>query len=149
MLCKLVKDANPVGQPYDVLDEQIVILKQEWDASKVEEPRKWWEFWKVGSVMEVVSYLTNCLDKFITAIDGFSDLSSEDKKATVLRAIGKIYDYIVREAMPFWLKPISGKIKHFIINVVISYAIDFIVGKYHALEWRDTNEVEPEGGATE
>jgi hypothetical protein len=55
----------------------------------------------------------------------------------VLNALEKLYDYVIREAMPFWLRPISGTVKNLILSVIISSAIDFVVDKYRNGNWRN------------
>jgi hypothetical protein len=52
-----------------------------------------------------------------------------------LAAVGIIYDYIVVQALPFWLKPFSTRLRSLIIDTVMSIAIDWIVSKYNNGVW--------------
>ena len=70
------------------------------------------------------------------------DEEGADKKATVLVAVEKLYDYVIREAMPIWLKPFSGLIKKHIIFGLLSPAIDWIVQKYREGDWRKPSQEE-------
>lgn len=147
---KVVNDANPIGKIHPVLDEKVQFFKAVWDGEHpIDENSSWWEFWnwfktRSISLMKVVSFLINCLDEFILAIDEFVDMEGKDKKATVLFALEQLYDHIVKEAMPIWLKPIAGKVRHVIIYVIISYMIDFMVEKYNNGLWRDKDEIQPQ-----
>lgn len=139
MKIRMVPEANPVGQAHDVLDRHITLLKEQWDVENPSIP--WWKFWKRrASIMKVVSFLIDTLDGLIVYVDEFMDLEGKDKKATVLRAIEILYDYIVKEVIPIWLRPMSGAVKELIINVVISYAIDWIVDKYRSGLWRESDD---------
>ena len=152
MIDKAVNDANPIGTIHDVLDEKVQHFIAVWDGEQPnleETTSSWWKFWtwfktRSTTLMKVVSFLINCMDEFILAVDGFIDLEGKDKKATVLFALEQLYDHIVKEAMPLWLKPIAGKVRHVIIYVIISYMIDFMVEKYREGLWRDKDEVQPE-----
>jgi len=147
---KVVNDANPIGAIHDVLDDKVQHFMAIWDGDLPEEvTASWWKFWtwfktRSSTMMKVVSFLINCMDEFILAVDDFIDLEGKDKKATVLFALEQLYDHIVKEAMPLWLKPFAGKVKHLIIYVMISYMIDFMVEKYRNGLWRDKDEVQPE-----
>jgi len=146
---KAVNDANPIGKIHDVLDEKLHFFMTVWDGEQtISKESSWWEFWnwfrtRSNTLMKVVSFLINCMDEFILAIDSFIDLEGKDKKATVLFALEQLYDHIIKEAMPIWLKPFAGKIKHLIIYVMISYMIDFMVEKYRNGLWRNKDEVQP------
>lgn len=135
-----VSEANPVGQAHDVLDEFIAELKKKWDAEKVGiKTSAWWKFWENSkpSMMMAISFLLNCLDELIQHIEEFKDLAGQDKKATVLRACRIIYEYVVRETLPIWLKPFAGSVEALVIDILISYAIDWIVDKYRNGFWKE------------
>lgn len=143
----LVEEANPIGQATDALEADITMLVEKWEAENLAPQKSWWEFWKKSraSIMKAVSFLLGCVDYLIQKVDGFNGLSGPDKKATVLRAIEILYDHIVEEVLPMWLKPLAGRIRYLIIYVWISYAIDFIVQKYREGLWREDEKEDTEG----
>ena len=94
-----------------------------------------WVFGKVKWA-DVVSFITKSLDDLIQFAESvFKDGSGTDKKAMVLNAIGVVYDMISADFLPIFLKPFSTSIKSFLIDVVISNAIDFLVKKYNNGGW--------------
>jgi hypothetical protein len=155
MKLNFTEKVNPVGRPYNVLDNEVLALESQWDAESGPskkciwyDPRTWINWFKEKkSLVAVVSFILNSLDHFIKFIEKFKEMSGADKKATVLIAVDKLYDYIAKEALPIWLKPFSAKIKHFIVYVAVSYLVDFMVGKYNEGLWRDKNGTEVEEGA--
>ena len=94
-------------------------------------------FWKSSKLglVAVTNFLLVALDNLVNYIDDKLE-SGPDKKATVLASVEKLYDHVIKEAMPIWLKPLSPSIKNLIINVVLSSSIDFIVDKYRNGNWR-------------
>jgi hypothetical protein len=119
-------EADPVGNP-QVIESVETLLEshmRNWDEAK----SKWSWFTKFDS-SKITNFLMKALDDFIIAVDS-SSLLGTDKKATVLSATDRLYDYIIREAMPIWLMPFTSVIKHYIIYVLVSNAIDWIVSKY-------------------
>jgi len=80
--------------------------------------------------------LINSLDEFVQLVD--TELGDgADKKATVMVYVEKLYDEIVTLSLPFFLKPFSLPIKRFVIMVIVSGAIDFVVAKYRDGSWRN------------
>ncbi len=123
---------NPVGEVkiIDQMEEFLNGLLEKWLEENP--PTPWWRVWskaKIGFV-KITAFLLNGIDELIKLAESLIE-SGPDKKATVMDAISRLYDLIIREAIPIWLKPFSPAIKNFIINVVISYAIDWIVEKYN------------------
>lgn len=137
---KEIKDvSNPVGAVIqdEGIENFIVVMSANWDEQKEASP--WWKIWKKISFSKITGFLLKALDDLIAYVDEFVDVSGPDKKATVLNAIGRLYDYIVIEAMPVWMKPFSKSIKNYIINDLVSTAIDWIVDKYRHGDWRKKN----------
>lgn len=132
-------DMNPVGEV--VKDEGILhfieAMKRKWDnflvVAKAQSPG--WKFWKSKRLVPVTTFLLKALDDLISYVDEM-DLMGPDKKATVLWAVGVIYDYVVRQAMPVWLKPFAGAVRVYVITVLLAAAIDWIVEKYRDGSWR-------------
>lgn len=118
--------ANPIGSPQFVESIETILdtYRRLWDETK---SRK--SAWAKFNASKVTNFLMKALDDFIVAVDA-SSILGEDKKATVLYAIDRLYDYITREAMPIWLVPFAGVVKQYIIYVLVSNAIDWIVSKY-------------------
>lgn len=148
LLKALTKEPNPVGLSHEVpeVEEMLVALADQWD-NEILKPakKKWYEhlmFWRWGtkvSLSAVTKFLIGALDDLIGLIDDKLELGP-DKKATVLDAIDRLYEYVVREALPIILRPITGKVKNYIVYTLISVAIDWIVDKYRNGEWRDVEE---------
>jgi hypothetical protein len=128
-------EANPIGEVK--LDENIELyiqsLNAEWDEQREAIP--WYKFWKRITFTPVVDFLLKTLDDLIAYVDDVLE-NGADKKATVLRAVEMVYEYIVKEAMPIWLRPFAGKVKEIVILQVISPAIDWMVDKYRNGDWR-------------
>lgn len=120
---------DPVGQVINIpgLDTLIAKMKQVWDSIKAE----------LGTVnwASVVQFLTQALDSLINFLVE-QGIPGADKKATVLNAISNLWDYVVNPLIPFWVRPFAGVIKNFVINVIISNAIDWIVAKYQSGAWK-------------
>ena len=129
--------ADPIGtaQKIDTVDQYVQSKIAEWKQFKEENNPKWWQFWKNGTVLCVaVRFLIDALDYLIDHVETVIS-SGPDKKAVVLAAIAVLYDFVIREAIPVWMWPISGKVKQIVIYVIISAAIDWIVKKYRDGMW--------------
>ncbi len=59
-----------------------------------------------------------------------------EQKVTVLKGIDRLYEYVIKEALPIWLKPFAKQVKQYVIYVLISNAIDWMVGKYRDGNWK-------------
>lgn len=131
-----MEQTNPIGEVKadSAVENYIAIVCAQWDETNPK--RKWWQFWKRTSFVRVTNFLLKALDDLIAYVDEVIETSGADKKATVIWAVEKIYDYVVREAMPVWLKPFSPQIKDIIINGIVSPAIDWMVDKYRNGAWR-------------
>ena len=142
MAVEIRPDANPVGdkQADEAIDSYVQIMAAEWTEAK--EKVAWWKFWKRISFVQVTDFLLKALDDLIAYVDEWVDTNGADKKATVLHAVNCLYDYVIKEAMPIWMKPFAGPVKHYIINELISPAIDWIVDKYRTGDWRKPTQEE-------
>jgi len=114
------------------LDQYLADLKTRWDQ---ENPGtgSWWKITKTYLVSSTM-FIINILDELIVFVEGIIP-AGDDKKAAVLAIISKLFDYIVVQAFPFWLKPFSPVIKDVIVNVIVGKLIDYIVNKYNAGFW--------------
>ncbi len=120
---------SPIGKSTEVpgLSDLISKMKQTWTdfVKKVS-----------GKISrhQIVQFMTHALDDLIVYLVEH-EIAGADKKATVLNSMSILYDWVVVQAMPMWIRPFSGIIKSFVINIVISNAIDWIVSKYQAGTW--------------
>lgn len=131
----LLSESNPVGevQQLKAVDEKVSNFVKLWEADHP--VPKWWQFWKKGTALyKIVKFLMNALDEFITLVEDVIEKGA-DKKATVIAAIGSLYDYIIKETMPIWLRPFANKVRYVVIEVLIASAIDWIVEKYRSGAW--------------
>lgn len=136
MEIQIKDESNPVGMPIEdeAIDNFILIMSSLWDEETEKTP--WYKPWRRISFTRVTAFLMKSLDDLIAYVDDYIDANGADKKATVLAAIGRLYDYVVIQAMPVYLKPFSSSIKTYIVNDLIATAIDWIVDKYRNGEWR-------------
>ena len=125
---------NPIGEPQidGAINNYITIATAKW--IEIEEKIPWWKFWKRKSVTKITKFILGALDELIPYVDQLN-ISGPDKKATVLAAVAVLYDCVMREALPIWGTLFSGKIKYFLIYVMLSSAIDWIVEKYRKGVW--------------
>lgn len=132
---------HPIGEPKSLPEVEAFLNKaaDQWDQEGAVEIARWWQIWKWGrkvNLNRVTKFLLMCLDELISIVDEFVD-NGPDKKATVLFAIDRLYEYVIKEALPIWLKPFGGYVKQYIVYTLISNAIDWIVYKYKNGAWRN------------
>jgi len=85
-------------------------------------------------ILKATIFIVGILDELITFVEPIIPEGS-DKKAAVVAVVSKLFDYIVVQAFPFWLKPFAGTIKAIVVGIIISHLIDFIVSKYNSGYW--------------
>lgn len=136
------KDVNPIGEikEAETVGKYVQTLMYVWtEEQKITKP-KWFQFWKKGTNLhKAVKFLLNSLDGLIDFVEGLI-INGADKKATVLAAVDMLYDVVVKNALPLWLKPFASGIKRLIVYVIISAAIDFFVQKYREGAWKNNKE---------
>lgn len=130
-----IKESDPVGVAHvdENIENFIKTMAEIWNEDK--EISAWWKIWERISISKVTNFLLAVLDDLIAYVDDVLE-SGPDKKATVLAAIDSLYDIVIIGALPIWLKPFSSAIKKYVIQEMISPAIDWIVDKYRNGEWR-------------
>jgi hypothetical protein len=106
-------------------------LKTRWDNEGVTE--KGWLFLTSTRLVKGTAFIINCLDELVQFVEEFIP-NGKDKKAAVMSVLEKLFDYIIYEAFPIWLKPFSPAIKKIALEI-IGITIDFIVDKYNAGIW--------------
>lgn len=125
--------ANPVGVAHSLeeVDRKVEFYRNLWDSQRNAK-----SFWRPSvSLSRVTNFLMVALDDLVVTVAG-SVLSGPDKKATVLKAVDVLYDYIIREAIPVWMRPFAAPVKQYIVEVLVSNAIDWMVAKYQSGSWR-------------
>jgi hypothetical protein len=120
------EQADPVGKPQVIesVESLLDLYMRLWDENKNKKSA-----WKSLDATKITNFLMKAVDDFIVAVDA-SSILGKDKKATVLLATDRLYDYIVREAMPIWMVPFASVVKRYVVYVLVSNAIDWIVSKY-------------------
>ena len=131
-----------IGSAHDLpeITEYIHTLTLEWD--KIRGPISSWKFWQKtkNGTYKAAKFLIQSIDGLVLLVDDLIDFGP-DKKATVLDALNKLYEYVVSEAIPFWMRPFAGKIKNYVIYTVASSTIDWIVTKYKDGSWKKVDNV--------
>lgn len=125
--------ADPIGEVRTIsnIEGMVAELMAQWDA----------QLYRKGflrgraNMSKVTNFLLYALDGLMSAANE-ALIPGPDKKATVLDAIDRLYEYTVREAMPFWMRPLASPVKSYIVHVLISNAIDWIVLKYKDGSWK-------------
>ena len=131
-------ESDPIGSVHylEEFEEKIFSLEQKWDQEVKNNPKVFSKFGFIKKVNLniVTNFILECLDDLVISIDKLLE-NGPDKKATVLNAIDKIYEYVLKEGMPIWLRPFAAPLKHYIIYILISNSIDWMVSKYKKKEW--------------
>jgi hypothetical protein len=109
----------------NILDKEIQAIAAEWQAIKPSLVSGLKVSFKVAC-----DFMLKALDVFVVAVEP-ALLSGADKKAAVLAAIAVTYDTIVAPFIPFYLKPANSAIKAFVVAVVASAVVDFVVSQYN------------------
>lgn len=122
--------SGPVGSPQNVpgLREVLARYARVWVVTKK-------NFLGSAKVSGAISFMLCAMDDLIVAAMEAA-ISGPDKKATVLEALGRLYDFIAPDILPIWAKPFSVPLRNFLINVLLSVAIDWTVAKYKESHWR-------------
>ena len=124
---------DPVGEPKtETIKDKIDDLIKLWRDNN---PIPGWFGRIKGSWFTAVKFILKATDYLIRLVEE-KLIPGPDKKATVLSALSTVYDAIVPVLLPIVLKPFNGKLKTFVIEVVASLLIDFIVSKYNSGTWR-------------
>lgn len=110
---------GPVGTPVVAPDVELLVLslRQTWTRLGI---RRW------GAACK---FFLSGLDDVVSALSR-TDASGEDKKATALLAASFLYDVVFSGLVPWYLWPLRNVVKNFVVNRVLSAAIDFIADKY-------------------
>lgn len=137
---EIKSDSNPVGIVRNTLEieQKLNSLIKKWDEKIKEVSSSWMHSWGIKSKATIslaTSFLLGALDELIVTVDEVL-IKGPDKKATVLNCLDKLYEYVLREALPIWLRPFGSAVKQYVIYSLASYAIDYIVLKYRNGIWK-------------
>jgi len=106
----------------DKINNFLDILTKKWNK---EEP---------DSLAKSSFFVLDSLDESINWAEQF-DLAGKDKKEVVLFIMSTFFENVLSKSMPAYLIPFERIIRVFIIKVVLSASIDFIVNKYNEGSW--------------
>jgi hypothetical protein len=138
-------EPNPIGtiQKIKQFEEKIADLKQKWDEQIRFKSKKWIDYLlcKNVNLTAATNFLLFALDDLVFTIDNLLEYGP-DKKATVLNGLDRLYEYVLKEGTPIWLRPIAAPIKNYVIYTLASNAIDWIVKKYKNGSWREKIKIE-------
>lgn len=113
------------------LDRYLADLKARWDQQNPGN-KSWWYVTKTY-LLTATQFIISVLDELVIFVEGIIP-DGQDKKAAVMAIISKLFDYIVTQAFPVWLKPFAPMIKG-IVEIILGTLIDYIVAKYNAGFW--------------
>ena len=120
---------DPVGKSnIEIVKDKVEEIIQLWKSSA----KKVW----AGAVY----FMVQSVDLLINFIETLPEpMPGQDKKATVLAAMDKLFDAIITPLIPFLLRPITSRLKRFFIYTVVAIAIDWVVNKYNSSNWLPVN----------
>lgn len=130
-----MEDINPIGQVHNVpeFENKVLELTANWQSQTTD---------KKANLSQITLFLLGALDQLVYTIDGLLD-KGIDKKATVLAGMERLYDFVQSSAfVPLWLKPFLSVIKSYVIYVLLSIFIDWMVSKYRQGQWKIKKESE-------
>ncbi len=132
--------SNPIGNAQDIpeFNDKIQDLSQKWDQNLKYSSENWMVSWGIKSratLSLATGFLLGALDELVITVDLLLE-NGPDKKATVLSGLDRLYEYVMKEALPIWLRPFASVVKNYIIYSLASFAIDYIVSKYKDGNWR-------------
>ncbi len=112
----------------DFLDK----LKAEWSLANP----------KISSWIAVpYDYLVKAFQFMLANMDAAVQLVEEldqpgvNKKLIVLDLVGQLFDFMIFQSLPTWLKPFAPMMRKILVDVIAANLIDFIVSKYNAGSW--------------
>jgi hypothetical protein len=116
---------------YDTLEEGIRGVIDSYKAAKADDDKV--------SFNEVVAIVGKSIGSLVSIAEGFSDLSSEDKKNAVVGAIGTLYDEVIApidiQRIPNVIEPIVDKGVKALLLALSDGIVDGIVALYNEGGW--------------
>jgi hypothetical protein len=89
---------------------------------------------KDSSIKKVIFFILGALDESINFVESYLE-NGEEKKEVVLYVMATLFDNIILKSFPFYILPFTNLIRVFLIKIVFSVVIDFIVEKYNQNIW--------------
>lgn len=124
--------ADPVGNAYRLEDLERKVVRYA-DAWRTQRERR--SLWSSSDFSKATAFILYALDDFILTVMAVA-ISGPDKKATVIDAVGRLYDFTAAEVLPVWLRPFAAPIRQYVIHVLVNVTIDWVVSKYKDADWR-------------
>lgn len=125
-----MKDINTTNEIGKIItdsgiDDYVKKMADLWQsAKKVQTHSAFWSTNKV-SFVAVTNFLLIAIKDIVNYVESLP-ASGADKKATVVNSIAKLYDTVIVDVMPIWLKPFSGMIRSIIVGEVAPAVVDFV-----------------------
>jgi hypothetical protein len=123
------------------LESYLSDIKNKWDQQAF---KKTWFGINVQNFLCVMRFLLNSVDELVLFVEPIIP-DGKDKKAAVMVIIGRIFDYIVIQSFPLWLRPFSPIIRKIVIDIMISDLVEFMVNKYKSGFWSQIQESSQNG----
>ena len=126
-------EVHPLGEVQN--DENVTLfiqsMSQKWDEAKPKKKR----FWNKIKPSVATKFLIYVLDAAVIFVSSFA-IQGADKKATVLHIFERVFDNVIKEMLPFWIRPLAKVIKTYVLGYLISCIIDWMIEKYKNGSWR-------------
>lgn len=121
------------------LESYLNSLKEQWDQLH---PKK---SIKKTYILDSAIFLLSVIDDLIVFVQKHIE-KGPDKKVVVMSMSSEVFDHIVINAFPLWLRPLAPVIKEIIVGVILDQMIEFIVSKYKEGSWvaADKKDVPPD-----
>ena len=124
--------ANPVGtaRKLQAVEDYVAAKTKEWKEDIAKQSDRWWKFREKNDLTyAAVRFVIRATDDLVLLVEEQIP-SGADKKATVLAALGLVFDAVAAVSLPIWLEPFEPEIRTVLIDIVLSETIDFLVEKY-------------------
>lgn len=115
------------------LNTYLASLKKDWDESHPD--KKSWLSVRKTYVVDSTIFLISVLDSLIVFVQDNMQ-GGTDKKMAVMSVVSNVFDYIVVQAFPFWMRPFAPVIKEIVVSIIINQLVEFIVLKYKQGNWK-------------
>lgn len=115
------------------LNIYLASLKKDWDELHPE--KKSWFSVRKTYIVDSTIFLISVLDSLIIFVQDRIQ-SGPDKKIAVMSVVSNVFDYIVIQAFPAWLRPFAPVVKEVVVGVIINQLVEFIVLKYKQGAWK-------------
>lgn len=132
-----VLSADEIGTPVESKEIDAFVEKAGESFIKTQKPAGWFSWMKPKgtTLIYIFKYLVFCLDALMAIAEQATPVG-KDKKATVLKAVELIYNFISKNNLPIWIIPWASKFKIFVIYTILSVLVDYCVAKYNQGSWK-------------